>query len=234
MTAPGLVTGPRPTTAPATARQLYDDALLAGGQEPLLLHTDRGTRTLPVRRWCGPADAADRATLDRFSRALPAGARVLDLGCGPGRHGEHLARRGLGVLGVDTSPVAVVLAGARGVAARRLDALGPLPHGDHGWDGVLLLDGNVGLGGDPLLLLCRVRDLLAPAGRVLVELSASPEAGVVRLGDGRRRSAPFRWAGLGAGDELRTAVRCAGLRAVDRWRVGGSGFVVLSPREHPA
>jgi hypothetical protein len=34
-------------------------------------------------------------------------------------------------------------------------------------DGVLL-DGNIGIGGDPVLLLCRVRDLLAPHGKVLI------------------------------------------------------------------
>ena len=43
---------------------------------------------------------------------LEAGQRVLDVGCGPGRHSVALARRGLHVLGVDLSPDFVALARA--------------------------------------------------------------------------------------------------------------------------
>jgi cyclopropane fatty-acyl-phospholipid synthase-like methyltransferase len=35
--------------------------------------------------------------------ALEAGDRVLDVGCGPGRHAFALARRGIDVVGVDLS-----------------------------------------------------------------------------------------------------------------------------------
>ena len=37
----------------------------------------------------------------------PRGARLLDAGCGPGRHGGHLARLGHRVVGVDIDPVLV-------------------------------------------------------------------------------------------------------------------------------
>jgi SAM-dependent methyltransferase len=46
---------------------------------------------------------------------LEAGMRVLDAGCGPGRHAIELARRGIEVVGVDTSPDFIAL--ARGEAA---------------------------------------------------------------------------------------------------------------------
>ena len=36
--------------------------------------------------------------------ALLPGARVLDAGCGPGRHSLELARRGFSVVGLDRSP----------------------------------------------------------------------------------------------------------------------------------
>jgi SAM-dependent methyltransferase len=44
--------------------------------------------------------------------ALEPGMRVLDAGCGPGRHSLELARRGLSVVGVDLSPDFVALARA--------------------------------------------------------------------------------------------------------------------------
>lgn len=37
----------------------------------------------------------------------PRGARLLDAGCGPGRHGGHLARRGHRVVGVDIDPALI-------------------------------------------------------------------------------------------------------------------------------
>jgi hypothetical protein len=43
----------------------------------------------------------------------------------------------------------------------------------------LLLDGNLGIGGNPVLLLQRVHEILAPGGRVLVELEA-PGAALTR------------------------------------------------------
>lgn len=40
----------------------------------------------------------------------PRGARLLDAGCGPGRHGGHLSRLGHQVVGVDIDPVLVAAA----------------------------------------------------------------------------------------------------------------------------
>lgn len=51
---------------------------------------------------------------------LTPGARVLDVGCGPGRHCLALARRGCSVVGVDRSPRFVALARAA-AAAEGLD-----------------------------------------------------------------------------------------------------------------
>lgn len=57
--------------------------------------------------------------LDLFIAALAPGARVLDLGCGPGLDAEHVARSGHDVLAVDASASMVALAGERaGVTAR--------------------------------------------------------------------------------------------------------------------
>jgi SAM-dependent methyltransferase len=56
--------------------------------------------------------------VDKLS--LPAGARVLDLACGHGRHSLELARRGFRVTGVDLSPRSLELA-REAAAGERLD-----------------------------------------------------------------------------------------------------------------
>ena len=45
---------------------------------------------------------------------LRPGTLVADIGCGPGRHAHALARRGIGVVGVDISARFVALAAAAG------------------------------------------------------------------------------------------------------------------------
>ena len=118
---------------------------------------------LPVEDWTRTADAADLALL-----SYCAGPTV-DLGCGPGRMTAALAARGLPSLGVDIVPEAVAQTEARGGRAVCRDLFEPLP-GEGWWTTALLADGNVGIGGDPLALLARVRRLLVPGGRVVAEV----------------------------------------------------------------
>lgn len=62
------------------------------------------------------------ADVQAFLDALPAGARVLDLGCGPGGHAGQLAWAGLQVEAWDASDQMVALAAqVPGVAARRAE-----------------------------------------------------------------------------------------------------------------
>jgi SAM-dependent methyltransferase len=118
---------------------------------------------LPVHRWHGPMPPEEVALLE--SIASP----VLDVGCGPGRHAAALARAGIEALGIDTSIAAVTAARRRGAKALKVSVFGPVPHPGR-WATVLLLDGNIGIGGDPVALLRRIRQLAAPGGRVLVEV----------------------------------------------------------------
>jgi SAM-dependent methyltransferase len=216
---------------PPSAAQLFEAALATAGRTPLTLRTRTWSRRLPLARWCGQADQADVAVLDRYVSQLPTGARVMDLGCGPGRHAEQLRREELQVLGVDASRTAAAMARRRGVDVVCADALGPLPGGGHFWDGVILLDGNIGIGGDPLLLLCRIRDLLVPHGRVLVELdtSGSSDRCTAVLDDGEHVSAGFPWARLSHGSALAAAACAADLRLTDSWTHDGTDFAVLRP-----
>ena len=72
----------------------------------------------------------------------------------------------------------------RGVPALRRDVFDRVP-GEGRWHTVLLADGNIGIGGDPVRLLQRVRTLLATGGRVVVELGAPGTAVVELLGRAR-------------------------------------------------
>jgi SAM-dependent methyltransferase len=101
---------------------------------------------------------------------------VLDLGAGAGRSSLYLHGRGLPVTAVDASPGAVEVCRRRGVADVRLGDVND-PPADQLWAGVLLLCGNLGLGGSwegNRQLLARLAELAAP-GAVLVGDSVTPD-----------------------------------------------------------
>jgi SAM-dependent methyltransferase len=188
----------------------FDHAL--GGNPALLLRSDGGAVRLDVARWNDSASPEDAWLLDRCSGA------VVDLGCGPGRLLSALADRGVPALGIDVSPEAETRCRRRGVPMLRADLFAPLP-GEGRWDHVLLADGNIGIGGDPVRLLNRVHALLRSGGTAFVEVEPA-DVGVVlyrlRLRMGAHTSAPFRWASVGA-DAVRSLATEAGLD-VTAWR----------------
>jgi SAM-dependent methyltransferase len=73
-------------------------------------------------------------------------APVLDLGAGAGRAALHLQERGLEVVAVESSPGAAEVCRRRGVVDVRVQDLVD-PPADRPWRTVLLLCGNLGLGG---------------------------------------------------------------------------------------
>jgi SAM-dependent methyltransferase len=170
----------------------FDPAL--AGASARLLRDDGVAVDLAVRRWRRTADDEDRWLLDRCT------GPVIDLGCGPGRLVAALASRGVPALGVDVSAVAQRLCRRRGAPMVRRDVFGPLP-GARTWGHVLLADGNIGIGGDPLRLLRRAVQLLRPGGSVLVETAAVPDVlwrGTVRICTAHGSGAALRWAFAGA------------------------------------
>lgn len=79
----------------------------------------------------------------RFARR-----RVLDVGCGAGRHALYLRRRGFLVTGIDASPRVAELARKRGVEdVRVVDACGQLPFRNGEFDTVILFGNNLGICG---------------------------------------------------------------------------------------
>ena len=181
------------------------------------------TRTLAIDDWHAPATDVEHE--------LCASLRgpVLDIGCGPGRMVVALAARGVPALGVDASPAAVTTATGRGAPALCHSVYDRLP-GEGRWRSVLLFDGNIGIGGDPVLLLGRVRDLLAPEGTAVIELDApggSTCSTVAQLVRGNERTAWFRWAVVAA-DQIEMLAHRAGLRLVRTEHKAGRWFAILS------
>ncbi|MFG2961456.1 class I SAM-dependent methyltransferase [Streptomyces sp. NPDC048291] len=177
---------------------------------------------LDVERFCAAPDAADRGVLHRCS------GPVLDVGCGPGRLVTALARLGIPALGVDVSPAAVVRTRRHGGSALRRSVFDRLPGEGH-WGTVLLMDGNVGIGGDPVALLARLRDLLRPGGCLLAEADPQDvdERLVVRVEDGDgRHGRPFPWARVGT-TALLGAADVAGWIPTGRWTKDDRHFLEL-------
>ena len=131
----------------------------------------------------------------------------IELGCGPGRLVVKLMERGVPALGVDRSATAVELARRNGALALRRDVFASLP-GTGCWSTVLLADGNVGLGGDPLRVLHRASELLRGGGRCVTELDeaiSGVESRWVRLESARANGPWFRWASVGIDGARRLA-----------------------------
>lgn len=111
---------------------------------------------------------------------LNPGGRVLDIGCGPGRHSLEMARRGYRVLGID--PAAAMIAAARTQAAD----IDPIPQfqqvraqefvlaaSEEPFDAAICLFTTLGQmdeGGDNRELVGRAFDALRPGGILFVEL----------------------------------------------------------------
>ncbi|TDQ04346.1 class I SAM-dependent methyltransferase [Labedaea rhizosphaerae] len=178
---------------------------------------------LPVERWRDDPRGADELMLDRCT------GPTLDLGCGPGRLTAALTARGISALGVDVSAVAVAQTKARGAVAVRQDLFQRLP-GEGRWWHVLLADGNVGIGGDPVALLRRVRALLGTHGTVLVEVDR-PGLGLrqrtVRVAGEDGSGRWFDWAWLGA-DALTGVAEEAGLAVRSLDEQGGRWIAELT------
>lgn len=152
--------------------------------------------------------------LEAFIAAMPEGAHVLELGCGPGRIAGVMQSAGLRVDAVDAAPEMVALAARlHGVAARvaRFDQI----------DGVALYHGiwaNFSLLHAPKAQmpdhLARLHTALLPGGRVHLGLKA---------GEGEARDALGRFYAFYEETELRDLLAAAGftVRQVDHGASAG-------------
>jgi SAM-dependent methyltransferase len=189
---------------------------------PILRTADGHVVVLPVARWQAPPGPAEEQVLAR------AVGPVLDVGCGPGRHTHALAGRGVLTLGIDTSPSAVASARDRGCPVLRRSVFDRLPH-EGRWGSALLIDGNIGIGGQPIGLMRRVGALLSRRGRALVEVEP-PGAGTSSTWARIERHGAigpwFAWARVGV-DGIDRVAAAAGLRRTWIWEEEDRWFVQL-------
>ena len=137
----GLVRQDPPASAP------YSDA-----EDPDYLAEEAGLR------------ATFRLTLERIERQRRPPGRFLDIGCGPGLLVEEASRRGWEAMGIELSSWAVEEARARGLNVQQvtLDEL-DVPAGSV--DAATLAD-VIEHVHDPLALMRRLHELMAPGGLV--------------------------------------------------------------------
>lgn len=133
-----------------------------------------------IPAFAGLVDGTARAQVRWITRIVgPAPRRILDAGCGGGRHSILLSQEGYDVVGVDASESALAI--ARGQAAElgatptwvRADLRAP-PAGPY--DAVLLMDVTLGVFDDAeaRAALRELREHLRPGGAIIVELYHLP------------------------------------------------------------
>ena len=183
---------------------------------------------------------------------LAPGERILDVGCGPGRHAHELARRGLVVHGIDISEAFVELArrdAPAGATFARVDARA-MPF-DAAFDAVICLcQGAFGLmttAGDDDRVLAGIGRALRPGGRLALsafnayfavkyhaEARFDAAAGIseerteLRSPAGEVLEAAL-WTGCYTPRELRLLFGAAGLTVGEVFSVEPGGYAAAAP-----
>jgi rSAM/selenodomain-associated transferase 1 len=189
------------------------------------LHDEDLDSTIELRsdRWHEPPAEEEEEILNRLTPP------VLDVGCGPGRHVKALAERGVMAMGIDVSPTAVGTARSRGIPVLRRSVFEQLP-GAGRWGSALVVDGSIGIGGEPVLLLRRLSALVRPGGSVVVELQPPRTPSrrlLVRVDHGGGHvGGRFPWAEVST-DAVGAAAEAAGLRVREVWASRSRWFAHL-------
>jgi SAM-dependent methyltransferase len=101
-----------------------------------------------------------------------ASGRVLDIGCGAGRHALYLQAQGCDVLGTDVSPGAIRVCRARGLSQAEVLPITAISRRLGQFDTILMLGNNFGLCATPeraRWLLRRFYGATQPGGRIIAQ-----------------------------------------------------------------
>jgi SAM-dependent methyltransferase len=73
--------------------------------------------------------------------------RVLDIGCGAGRHSLYLQEKGFDVLGIDASPLAIKVCKLRGLKKAKVISIEDVDFKPNSFDTIIMMGNNFGLFG---------------------------------------------------------------------------------------
>ena len=133
-----------------------------------MAHLRRGTQWYIVERDDGYIDSGDIAEYFSLYRSWKhdasalryARGRIVDIGCGAGRHVQYLQRRGFKAEGIDPSPLAVKVCKERRIKNVRIGSLETLPNGRKRYDTFVMFGNNFGLFGSRSHARTMLRQLL--------------------------------------------------------------------------
>lgn len=170
---------------------------------------------------------AESDALDGFLKRLSPGARILDIGCGPGSHALSMQQRGFDVAAWDAAPDFVDMARAKGIDAylRTFDDLNETAAYDAIWASFSLLHARKA---DHRAHIANMARALRPGGWLYLGM---------KLGEGEARDALGRFYSYVTRDELEELVRDAGCTPVHCSEGEGEGlagtvdaFILLTSR----
>ena len=104
-----------------------------------------------------------------------ADGKILDIGCGAGRHSLFLQKKGCSVVGMDFSKLAIKVSKIRGLKNCVLASAFSLPFKKNSFDSVLLMGNNFGIcGNNSENFLRKVYDVTSENGKIIA-VSTNPE-----------------------------------------------------------
>jgi len=183
--------------------------------------------------------------------------RVLDVGCGAGRHALYLQRKGHDVVGIDESPLAIEVCKRRGLADARVFRFTQVGPALGTFDTILMLGNNFGLFGSARRarwLLRRLKRITSPDALIIAEATdpyQTSDPGHLAYHERNRRRGRMggqlrlraRYAGCATPwfdylfvtrDELRVLLDGAGWELVETLDTGSPRYIALIGKTAPS